>query len=192
MKLRGGSGPDGARPRERGLTLIELSTVIVILALVVTVATAYLDQTLPQSRLEAAARSLAAQIDNLRTFSIAQGKAYRIEYDLPGRRYRVVSPFRPDGKVAEREEERVAMDWIYLPDGVVFDDVTIGAGERIVEGTVPLEFTPLGTSIEHRVHIRRVHPERRYTISVAGLTGQIRFVDGYEERTEVAEGDFPK
>ncbi len=177
---------------ERGLTLIELSTVIVILALVATVATAYLDETLPASRLESAARSLASEIDSLRTFSIAQGQTYRLEYDLGNARYRTVSPFQRDGRLAETEEDRASQEWKDLPRGVVLEDVVLGAGERVVEGIVAVEFSPLGSSVEHRVHLKRLHPERRFTVSVAGLTGQVRFVEGYEERGEVTEDDFPK
>ncbi|MGH7151027.1 MAG: pilus assembly FimT family protein [Planctomycetota bacterium] len=177
---------------ERGLTLIELSTVIVILALVVTVATAYLDETLPASRLESAARSLASEIDSLRTFSIAQGQSYRIEYDVDNARYRTVSPFQRDGRLAETDEDRLPQDWKELPRGVVLEDVVLGAGERVAEGVVEVEFSPLGSSVEHRVHLKRLHPERRFTLSVAGLTGQVRFVEGYEERGEVTEDDFPK
>jgi prepilin-type N-terminal cleavage/methylation domain-containing protein len=180
------------RSGERGLTLIELSAVIVILALVVTVATAYLDETLPASRLESAARSLASEIDSLRTFSVAQGQSYRIEFDVGGARYRTVSPFRADGRVAETEEDRVAFAWKDLPQGVALEDVVLGAGERVVEGIVAVDFSPLGSSVEHRVHLKRLHPERRFTIAVAGLTGQVRFVEGYEERAEVTGDDFPK
>src|SRR5262245_49126629 len=177
---------------ERGLTLIELSAVVVILALVVAVATAYLDDTLPASRLESAARSLASEIDSLRTFSIAQGQAYRLEYDLGNARYRTVSPFQKDGLLAGTPDDRVAHEWKFLPQGVVLEDVVLGAGERVAEGVVAVEFSPLGSSVEHRVHLKRLHPERRFTLAVAGLTGQVRFVEGYEERGEVTEDDFPK
>ncbi len=177
---------------ERGLTLIELSTVILILALVVTIATAYLDETLPASRLESAARSLASEIDSLRTFSIAQGQTYRIEYDVGNARFRTVSPFKADGRLAETAEDRLPQDWRDLPQGVVLEDVVLGAGERVAEGIVTVEFSPLGSSVEHRVHLKRLRPERRFTVSVAGLTGQVRFVEGYEERGEVTEDDFPK
>ena len=190
-RRRGGERPTGSGG-SRGFTLIEVSAVIVILALVVTVATAYLDDTLPSSRLESAARSLASRIESLRTFSVAQGKSYRIEYDLARHGYRTVTPFRADGRFAETEEERVAQAWVSLPDGVVFDDVVVGGGERIVEGIVAIDFSPLGASVDHRIHLRREHPERKFTLAVAGLTGQVRFVEGYEEGAEVTESDFPK
>ena len=92
----------------------------------------------------------------------------------------------------ETEEERVAFVWKDLSRGVVIEDVVVGAGDRILEGVVGIEFSPLGTSMEHRVHLKRLHPERRFTVAVAGLTGQVRFVEGYEERGEVSADDFPK
>jgi len=179
------------RRRQTGFTLIELSAVILILALFVTMTTAYLDQALPQARLESAARSLASQISNLRFTAVAQAKSFRLEFDLDGEAYRVVTPFREDGRVAEVEEERVAEEWSYLPQGVEFEDIAIGA-ERWTEGIVRIDFTALGHSVEHFIHLRRLRPEGRFTLAVAGLTGRVQFLLGYHERPEVTERDFPE
>jgi prepilin-type N-terminal cleavage/methylation domain-containing protein len=179
------------RRRESGFTLIEISAVILILALFVTMATAYLDQALPQARLESAARSLASEIANLRFTAVAQSRTFSLEYDLDGEAYRIVTPFRADGRLAQIEEERIALEWSTLPDGVDLEDVLV-AGERFTQGIYRIDFTALGHAVEHFVHLRRTVPEGRFTLAVSGLTGRVQFLDGYHERPEVTEHDFPR
>ena len=78
----------------RGFTLIEISVVVVIFALMFTTATVSLDSYLPNSRSESAARELLSTIDLARTSAVANGREYQVEFDLERRRYRIVTPDR--------------------------------------------------------------------------------------------------
>ena len=60
--------------RDAGFTLIEITAVVIIIAMITSLAIVRLDGMLPSTRTEAAARELLAELDFARTQSIAKAQ----------------------------------------------------------------------------------------------------------------------
>jgi len=173
-----------------GFTLVEIAVTVTILALGTTLVAVYLDAMLPQSKLQAAARSLGSVVADIRSSAITQGYSYQVEYDLDKDRYQVVTPFRAGGGIAFRPEDRIRFEWQYLPETVKLQSITIGNGESVERGLVVVEFDALGSSIEHDVHLHRDNPESDFTLHIDGLTGLVRFVSGKPVPNKADDSEF--
>ncbi len=176
--------------KANGFTLIELIVAVVILAIGTTLVVVTLDEMLPQSRIQAAARNLGAQIADARSNAITQGYSYEMEYDLNEERYRLITPFKAGGGLALHPEDRLQFDWVELPTAIELKSLTIGGGEPIERGSVFVEFDALGSSIEHDIHLHRETPAMDFTLHVDSLTGLVRFFEGPPKLEKVVDADF--
>ena len=175
----------------RGFTLIELLLVVSLMMIAVAIVTTRMDLLLPATRMEAAARILAADIGNARASAVAQGLPYSIEYDLKGSAYRVVTPFSPDGSVATDDIQRVYLPWQTFPEGVEFTELIAGSA-FIRDGVYRVDIKPNGNTVEHVVHLHRAMPSAEFYLVVQGLTGFVQFYRGEDwSPDKVTEADFP-
>ncbi|RMH01922.1 MAG: prepilin-type N-terminal cleavage/methylation domain-containing protein [Planctomycetota bacterium] len=179
------------RPRRAGFTLIEISVVVVIAALLVTTATVNLDRVLPSSRGESAARELLSTFDLARTSAVAQGRTYTVEILLEEDRYRILLPTDADGRPARAPEDRAALEWHRLPDGVHFAGVQPAGGEYQERGVYRLDFDLYGGADELYIHLDNEAGEGyALTARVIGLTGQAQVIQGHALPPLVSEADF--
>ncbi|MFN0206076.1 MAG: Tfp pilus assembly protein FimT/FimU [Planctomycetota bacterium] len=176
---------------KRGFTLIELLAVIAITMLLVAGITSNIDMLIPASRIEAAARILSADIAAARSSAIAQGLAYRLEYDIGESKYRISTPFRGgDGGLATTDEERSCTDWKSLPENVTIDRIIVGT-RVFTAGTHRIEMTPNGNTMEHVIDLKRVLPDGRFYLAVQGLTGFVQFYESDWQPEIVDDSSFP-
>ncbi len=185
-----------ARPGGRaGFTLVELLGILVILGMLATLTVVSWKSVLPRTELNSAVRELASRLSEARSDAIARNAEFQIEYyfeeqDGHPRGYRVVTPFRRDGRgLAAADEEHLARSWIELPKGVAFKSITVD-GEAYTTGQVSVRFDPLGGASDHLVVLLQEPYGNLYTLEVLALTGQIRFHDGEFSRDPPDEGDF--
>src|SRR6185503_17039503 len=116
----------GCRGEDRGgFSMVEMLAVVVILGLIAMIVTVNWKAILPRAELHSTVREIAAAIQGARSEAIARNAIFKIEYDLDRHRYRVNTPFKIGGGLAPTEEERVAFDWIDLPESVRFDRIQI-------------------------------------------------------------------
>ena len=186
----------GATPGRRAFSLVELIIAVAILAILASLVFISLQSVLPRAQLNSAVRELAATLHGTRSDAITRGAPFSIEYFFEEgeghpRGYRVVTPFRAGGQggFAARDEARLAREWHRLPDSVRFERIDL-VGDQYTTGVVSVQFDPLGSASDHRVHLVQDPDEHRYTIEVLALTGQIRFHDGEFEREPPKDGDF--
>jgi type II secretion system protein H len=173
-----------------GFSLIEMMGVLVILALVATIVSVNWNAILPKANLHAAVRNLATTLSGTRSEAIARNATFQIQYDLDQHRYRVMTPFRVDGQgLAVGDEDRRALQWTQLPNGVQFQVVTID-GVEYKKGLVYVRFDALGTASGHTIVLVQLPYENRYTIEVQGLLGLIDYHEGVYSRPPPKEGDF--
>lgn len=182
--------------RRRGFTLVELLGVVVILGLLASVAYVSYEALVPQARLNAAVRELAASLHETRSEAIARSQPFWIEYyfeDTDGhpRGYRVVTPFRADelGGIAVRDQERVARAFRPLPENVYFQEIRMGDA-IFKQGQVVVRFDPLGAANDHTIVLVQRPFDTVFTIEVQALTGLISFHDGLFVREPAKEADF--
>ncbi len=188
-------GFHGTGPRA-GFSLIELMGVIVVLGLMATMVAISWTSVLPRAELNKAVRELSSQLYSVRSDAISRKARFEIQYSMEeaeGRPvgYRVVSPFRADGRggLAMQEEDRLAFPWQPLPESVRFKRIRVN-GLDLTSGVVSVFFDPLGTSTDHLVILEQEPEGVFFTIEVLALTGDFRLHDGEFVREPAPESDF--
>ena len=190
------------RPRRAharsAFTLIELMLVMVALGLLSTIVYIAWESILPRTQLNTAVRELAATLQECRSDAISRGVPFTIEYYFEAeeghpRGYRVVTPFRTGGQggLAAWDEERLALAWKPLPEGIEFRSITIDGVEQ-VRGRCEVRFDARGSATDHTIVLlqRGADWENLYTIEVQALTGLIQFHDGLYQREMPRDQDF--
>ena len=179
------------RPSGAGFTLVEVSVVILIVALVITSMTVKLDSWLPGTRGESAARQLLSVMDLARTSAISYGTDYWLEIDFEEDRFRILTPWDIEGMPAGTPEERVGLPWYLLPGGVHFAALIRANGDRFQKGRHQIAFDPLGGSQEVWIHLDNEAGENySYTARITALTGQAIVDKGFTEALALTEDDF--
>lgn len=183
--------PRRSRRAARGFTLVEISVVVLIVALVLTTATVRLDNVLPTSRGESAARQLLSQLDLARTAAVAYGGPYAVELDLEGDRFRIVTPRDEDGRLARDPEQRAALGWHELPSGVHFGGVLDSSGQSLERGVYGLQFDPRGSAQDLYIYLENdAGPRYTLTVRILALTGASKVLHERYVPAPVTEADL--
>ncbi len=175
-----------------GFTIVELMVTIAVIGLIAGVTAVSVEALLPRSRLNSEVRALAGTLQGARSDAIARNFEFWIEYDLDEDAYRVLTPFSIQGGIlgAESDEEdRVALHWHFLDDGIEINNVFVG-DEQHDQGKVRVRFDPLGAASGHSVVLLQPEYENYYTIEVLALTGLIHFHEGMYTRVPPEDVDF--
>ena len=171
---------DGGRRARRwriaGFTLIEVSLVLLIIAIVLALAIPRL-RSLTGAELSRQARRLTNTFRFLRSEAILTGRVYRLNYDVGLERYWVTvvddcsdpSPGLPeDGPLARPTT---------LPDPVGISDIVLQGLGKVQQGQVTTCFYPDGYIDPTVVHLD--DGREAYTLYVNSLTGRAALVAGY-------------
>ncbi len=162
-----------------GFTLIELSVVLLILGILLSLAVPRL-VSLSEARLDRAARRLATLMAYLRDEASLRGRIYRLSLDLDGEGYEVAvqAPFA-SGRIAE--DFTSAWDPytapMQLPDGVRFDSVANAQETRTV-GAAEIYFLPEDAMGSLTIRLSQD----------AGATLELAF-DGFSGETRISSDD---
>lgn len=179
-----------ARNRPAGLTLIELSIVLLVLAVLAAIAFPRI-MVLTDINLRASARRLAETLGLLSSLAVAHARPFGVLYDLDERRY-CWSGAREDPDTGEwaivfskDQKSEVLADPLAvtrcqaLKDGVFFRDIESPEGaERVQEkGQLTHVFSPRGTAESLVIHLAD-RKGRNYSV----------FLHRYGGRVEVRQG----
>lgn len=169
-------GPTG--PRQAGFTLIEISLVILIIAIVLSIA-------LPRFRdpsdqdLTSHVRRLATTFRLVRDEAIISGRVYRLNYDLNARRYWIAPEGDRRVTGGATSESSFLMRPVSLPDTVAFSDIVLQSTGKLIDGQVYTRFFPDGFVDPTVIHMD--NGQRAYTLSVWPLTGRVSIYEGYRD-----------
>lgn len=183
------------RGSRAGFTMVELMVVIAIISMFVGMVSVSFETLVPGERLNASIRELASELASIRTEAISRGMEFRIEYDMPNSRYRVVTPFRIGGGAVDThensddEQDRYYGPWKTLQEGVGFAKIVIG-GRDFVDTICFVRFDPLGAASDHSVILTQSAFGNLFTIEVLALSGLIRMHEGEYVREPVDDSDF--
>ena len=178
-----------SRRARAGFSLAEILTVIVILGMVATVVTVNWRAILPKSQLHSAVRVISEDLNSTRSEAIARNAEFRVQYDLPRRSWRVQTPFKAGGGMAQTEEERLALPWKTLPDGIKFLRIVID-GVEYTQGQCFARYDALGASSGHVITLGQEPDNLLFTVEVLGLTGMIHYHEGTYTREAPRDTDF--
>jgi len=179
------------RGRQAGFSLIEITAVVILIALVASVAMTRLDGVLPSTRSESAAREVLATLDFARTQAIAKAQPYEVVFDFPEQRYSIRVPFDSEGVLIPNQEERPLLSWHHFEKGVEILGILDPRGEIVRDGIYAITFDDQGASSD--VHIYIGHTENKdfeLTLRVLSLTGIASVFQGHLEPEFLVENDF--
>ena len=175
----------------RGFTLIEISVVVLIIAIILSAAVVKLARILPSSAADAAARSLISSLDLARTYAVSHGRRYEVWVDIDERGWAVMTPFDAEGKIAHKLEDRTTLGWQYLEKGLEFDSILDGKGQVFEKGKIKIAFDSSGATGDLFIHFTHTAGEQYdLTVRVLGLNGLSSVFSGSIDPTMVSESDF--
>lgn len=177
--------------RQAGFTLIEITAVVILVALVASTALVRLDGVLPSTRIESTGREILTALDLARTQAIAKGYPYQVVLDFEEQRYGIRIPFDEEGMVIPNEEDRPILSWHNLEDGAQLLGVLDPRGEVVEAGIYPIIFDPLGASRDIHLYLgNEENPEFELTLRILALTGIASVFQGHLEPALLMENDF--
>lgn len=165
----------------RGFTLLELSLVLFIMGLLVTVLLPRFGA-MGTARLESSARRLAALVRYLNGEAAFSGQVYRIRYDLSEQAYAVQVLVPSRGATEFVADSSPMSQSVRLPAGITFADVRVAQAGRMSSGQVFTHFYPQGYVDPTTVHLRD-QQERAMTVVIPAITGEARVYEGYVDGT---------
>jgi prepilin-type N-terminal cleavage/methylation domain-containing protein len=164
-----------------GFTLLELSLVLFILGLLVTVLLPRFGD-MGSAQLESSARRLAALARYLNGEAAFSGQVYRIRYDLGEQTY-AVQVLVPSREATEFVADPSPMSQpVKLPPGIAFADVRVAQAGRMNTGQVFTHFYPHGYVDPTVVHLRDQR-EQVMTVMIPPITGEAKVYEGYVDET---------
>jgi len=169
--------------------MVEILAVLMVFGLIATLVAINWRAILPKAELHKAVRLIGSALQSTRSEAIARKGLYLVQYDLDRQRYRVNTPLAANGEYARRDEDRVSMSWVDLPDTVRFARIEID-GVEYKEGIVFVRFDAVGSASGHLITLVQSPYENYYTIEVQGLTGLIDYHEGLFVREPPKEADF--
>ncbi len=159
-----------------GFTLIEITIVIFILALVALLVTPKLHR-FAGGDARSASRELAGFLSALEQEAVATHTIHRLYYDMDAEEYWVTT-LVPVGGILE--EGPPVGSKRQLPSDVQFEDVATAHQGLVTSGTAFTQFFPSGAVTRTTIHLRD-DDDARYSLSVNPITGRVVVADGYIE-----------
>lgn len=161
----------------KGFTLLELSLVLFIIGLLVTVLVPRLGG-LESARLDASAKRLAALVRYLSGEAAFRGQTYRIHYDLDQQRYgvQILTPSQAT-KTFVADDSPLSQS-VQLPPNVTFADIRVPSIGRVSAGQVFTHFYPQGYTDPTVIHLRD-QQSRTMTVIIPPITGEAAVYEGY-------------
>ncbi len=178
----------------RGFTLIELTVVIVIIGVMITLVAVNVESLIPTEKIKADARNIGGVLQMARSQAALYGVNYAVVYDLDKNTFWVLSPRVDKDTVYDAEEtaERRRKSFLTgLSQDVEFKDIQLGAGKNASRksGEVHIEITPLGTASGHVVHLINKKTKQEYSIELNAITALVSYYNGFHEFEEVEDYD---
>ncbi len=164
---------------ESGVTLIELSAVLLVLAVLL----AFLTPTfrdLTEYHIKSSSRRLASTIKYLFDEAAIRHTYYRLHYDLKKEEYWVSS--LDEGKEF-KEDPSVLSSRVRLPGRIYFEDIVTQGRGKVYDGETFTQFFPQGWVEETIIHLADERG-RHYSLLIMPLTGKVRIYDRYVEFAE--------
>jgi prepilin-type N-terminal cleavage/methylation domain-containing protein len=168
-------GVNGRRRGEGGFTLVELSIVVLIIAIVTRIALPRL-RSVTAAELSAAARRLSATTRYLYEEAALRGTPLVLFFDLDRQEYWVARSEEGSGQLVEDTE--LLARRVTLPTDVRIADVFVPGAGSFSEGLVPTRFYPEGYADRSVIHLVD-DGGHAYTLEIDPVRGRGEVSEGY-------------
>ena len=172
-----------------GFTLLELSVVVFIIGLLVTIALPRFGS-IGRARLESSTKRLASLVRYLGSEAAFKSRLYRLHYDLDEQTYWVsVLAAGQDrtGRAEFIDDPDPLAQRVQLPPTITFADVRLPSVGQVSRGNVYTHFYPQGYTDPTVIHLRD-QEARVMTVTIPPLTGEVRVFAGYVDGTLAEAG----
>jgi prepilin-type N-terminal cleavage/methylation domain-containing protein len=159
---------------QSGFTLIEITIVVFILALMAMLVTPALHR-FAGGDARSVSRELTGLVSALVQEAVATHTIQRLYYDLDQREYWIIT-LNPVGGVLE--ESQPIGSKRRLPSDVRFEDVVTAHQGLMTSGTAFTQFFPSGAVTRTTIHLKDAD-DAQFTLSVNPVTGRVAVTDGY-------------
>ncbi|MBE9504948.1 MAG: type II secretion system protein [Proteobacteria bacterium] len=161
--------------RKAGFTLVELTIVIFILALLTAVTMPRFVAFFSRGDLDAFASKLSTYIEHVRDEAVYKKRVLYVNYNPQQNRF-WVTDFKGD------KDRAVLMRAVSVPEDIVVTDFVIGDGEKIFDGDVRIPFYPGGKAEAVLIHLKG-REEKNMTLEIPYLARKVKRHEGYLEKS---------
>jgi prepilin-type N-terminal cleavage/methylation domain-containing protein len=162
---------------ERGFTLVELSMVILVLAIVMAMVMPRFTGTLERQHLRSTINGIYGTVRYLQAYAALTKRIYRLTFDLDRQ---VISVCYFDGDVCRLETSRELRAYALPPDVRVLDVVS-PQGTKTREGDAVTHFFPAGFAEPSIIHLV-TDSNQKATLMIEPLAGRVKVFDDYVEQ----------
>lgn len=152
-----------------GFSKAELLIVLAVVAIVVTISIPSLQAFQMSLDYRQTAREMASALRQARSLAVAMNREHKVEFDIPGRQYRVKR-----GNRANQSTDWAAGEWVTVPSGVA-----LMRNKYCDNGSdTSIEFNPNGTANSQYVCVMGSSNAKKYRVGVPqSVTGRVKIDD---------------
>lgn len=166
------------KEREKGFTLIELSIVLLIIALILSITVPRFQDFL-EVQLKSSARQLAGAVKFTYDRAIFTRSLMRLFIDFEENSYWTEVCSETSAASCEWTNDSSNLGKkVKLPKGIVFRDIFLN-GEKVEAKAVGLHFFPSGFVLPSTIHLWDGEEEHTLSLIVNSVTGRADIYDGY-------------
>ena len=163
----------------KGFTLIELTVVVVLIGIIMTLTVPRFQTAIITDDLKATTRKMVGMIKGLRDEAIREQSVYFLHFDLESNRFWIDST-----GMTEEERARAAEKAAPLPEGIRVLDIWFSGKGKKMSGQTAIRFNKKGYVQPSVIHLGS-DDGRQFTLVLSPFLGRIRVYDRYIEFEEI-------
>ncbi|MDB9822806.1 prepilin-type N-terminal cleavage/methylation domain-containing protein [Deltaproteobacteria bacterium] len=165
--------------RAGGFTLIELTMVILLFGLLLSLTVPRFQDAVITDHLKSASRKIISTTGELRNFAIREYKDYYLMFNLESNQFWIDSSF-----ITEEERVTARENTFYIPEGVRIIDIWLRGEGKKTYGETGIRFTRKGYIQPSMIHLGS-EDGRNFTLVLRPFLGKIEVMDSYVDFEDI-------
>ena len=163
----------------KGLTLVELTVVILLIGLTLSLSIPRLQYSMLTDDLKASVRRLVGTVRTLRNEAVREHKIYALRFDLESNQYWIDA-----ADMTEEERIQAQEKAVQLPKGVRVVDIWRRGRGKEAAGETAIHFTKQGYVEQAVIHLA-AEDGRQFTLVFSPFLGEVKVIDKYIEFVDI-------